>query len=178
MENVEDYLRPDQIAELDGRPIRLSGSYSDGKLLTISPDRRVTLAEDEQGYDQLWKLLPSADGFILSSAKDGNMICHYMEDGGMARIRPLDAEDKNCVWKLGSSGEIYQINPNGGERYLWAANNKLYVTLDGYLAENWIPLSDIKVPYIATPEKKNNFNILIFIVLLVFVCMIVYLLKK
>lgn len=178
MENKEDFLRPEQIAELDGHPIRLTSSYTDGKLLTINPDRKVTLKEDEEGYDQLWHLQPVEDGFLLTSSKDGNMVCHYMEDGGMARIRPLSMGDSNCVWKLGSSGEIYQKNPKGGERYLWMANDQLYVTLDGYLAESWIPLSDVKMDIIIPPPEKTTYTTYIILVLIFLICLFMYVYKN
>ena len=62
--------------------------------------------------------------------------------------------EDGCIWKLGKTGEIYQSNPSGGEKYLWLADNELFVTLDGFLAESWIPFSEKELP----PKNKEHFS--------------------
>jgi len=148
------HLTPDRVAQLDGRPIRLSSPYADGKLLTISPRGKVTLELPETGYDQYWRLIPTDDGFLFSSSRNGDMVCHHVPDGGSIVSKPLSEDTNDCVWKLGKHGEIYQPNPEGGERYLWLADDKLFATLDGFLAESWVPLSDIEQPPPPSSEKE------------------------
>jgi hypothetical protein len=208
------HLSSDKIKELDSKPIHLSSHFSNGKLLTIDSKKNVILDDIGGGKgecDQLWKLIPVGNnGFIISSSKNEDIICHYMKDQGEITVKPKNAINKylinkkdetddddnntridktnsktnlerdeeiikdneqnnnlqnlkdstmdkelhrqhreemikdDCIWSLGKDGEIYQLNPNGGERYLWMADNKLFVTLDGFLAESWVPVSNIE----------------------------------
>ena len=165
------HLTADIVAELDGRPIRLSSPYAEKKLLTISPMGKITLESPYTGFDQYWRLIPTDDGFLISSSKNGDMICHHTKDGGVITPKPLSEDTKDCVWKLGKKGEIYQPNPEGGERYLWLADDKLYATIDGYLAETWVPLTDVEQPPL--PEQKSNVNSSIPIIIAVILVVIV-----
>lgn len=126
--------------------MRFYSPYSDGKVLTIRPRGGITSELPETGFDQHWQLIPVDDGFLLASSKNGDMVCHHIADGGVIVSKPLSDNIHDCVWRLGKQGEIYQPNPEGGERYLWLANDRLYATLDGFLAENWVPLNDIEKP--------------------------------
>lgn len=171
------YLTPDRIAHLDGRPVRLSSPYAERKLLTISPAGKITLEDPHSGYDQMWRLIPVDGGFIISSSKDGYVICHRLKDEGIVRCLRSNNKDKDCVWKVGKKGEIYQKNPEGGERYLWLADGGLYATLDGYLAENWTPLTDIELPKITKTEKSQGINILPFILVVVIMLLLLWILK-
>jgi hypothetical protein len=204
------YLSSDKIIELNSKPVHLSSHFSNGKLLTIDSKKNVVLKDIGGGKDQLWKLIPVGNnGFIISSSKNDDIICHYMKDQGEVSVKPKNTVKKflinkkvsvdppppitvaiagndgelskdedtcenavrekeeltkdekeeltkdvkklkeelikdDCIWSLGKDGEIYQRNPNGGERYLWLADNKLFVTLDGFLAESWIAVSNIE----------------------------------
>jgi ABC-type antimicrobial peptide transport system permease subunit len=223
------HLSSDKITELDSKPIHLSSHFSNGKLLTIDSKKNVIL-DDIGGKgecDQLWKLIPVGNnGFIISSSKNEDIICHYMKDQGEITVKPkntvnkflinkkiskdegedsenyennkqrinnnnqLKKEDKqnnynktttanggsggssgggglndklkeelikdDCIWSLGKDGEIYQLNPKGGERYLWLADNKLFVTLDGFLAESWVPVSNIEQFTIDVKSLKKH----------------------
>ena len=157
---MKPYLTSDKITQLNGRSIRLF-SPSDGRLLTISPRGKITSELPETGFDQYWNLIPVDDGFLLASSKNGDMICHHLIDGGMIISKPLSDDINDCVWKLGKQGEIYQPNPKGGERYLWLANDKLYATLDGFLAENWVPLNDdenpLPLPSLLSPSSAEGY---------------------
>lgn len=137
------YLTLEKIIDLDGRSIRLSSPYTEGRFLSISPTGEVTSELPGSGFDQFWRLIQVSDGFLLVSSKNYDMVCHIVTDEGSIVSKPISDDTDDCIWKLGKRGEIYQPNPNGGERYLWLANNKLYATLDGFLAENWIPLFDV-----------------------------------
>lgn len=160
-------LTSEKIEESNSEPIHLSSSLSKGKLLTINPRNKITLEKKKPGRSnniecQMWKLIPSGDGGFFISSPNGKVVCHYMKDEGDVRVKNLsmdiikryqqknleDESDKGicdgCVWKLGKNGEIYQDNPKGGERYLWIVNGGLFVTLDGFLADNWIIVSDVE----------------------------------
>ena len=170
------HLTAEGVAHLDGRPIKLSSSFSEGKLLTISPTGKTTLEYPDTGFDQQWHLIPESDGFILSSSQKGDMICHNVEDKGIVQARPLSDETKDCVWKVGKTGEIYQKNPAGGERYLWLADDKLFVILDGFLAESWTPISDIEQPSPPPPvqKKKPNYSLLVYGAIFTVLLLIIY----
>ncbi len=197
----EKNLTPDVVASLNGSPIRLSSPYTDGKLLTVSPDGDVTSEPLGEGFDQYWRLIPAHEsyshstagvrtavggkddkGFLLASSKNGDMICHRMTDGGSIISKPLSYNTKDCVWNIGNDGEIYQPNPEGGERYLWLANDKLYATLDGFLAENWVPLSDIEQPKIdesvVLPDSESSESISLIIFMIIAIVLVIVMYKK
>ena len=154
----KNLLSPDKIANLDGRPVRFSSPYAEGKILTVDKYGRVTSEYSGHGHDQFWRLIPVEGGFLLTSVKDEYMVCHLQEDSGDIITKPLSYDTKGCVWKTGKSGEMYQPTEGDGEKYLWLANDKLYVTNDGYLAENWVPLSDFQnkiLDSISTPPIEK-----------------------
>ena len=157
------------IDQLSGNPIRLSSSYADGKLLTINPHSKVILEDPGEGYDQAWRFTPvGTNEFLISSSKNGDMICHYTKKEGEVSIFPLSENIEGCAWKVGKSGELYQKN-SGGERYLWMVGDKLFVTQDSYLAENWIPLSDGKELDTTKSPKTQEFNYTPFVILFIIV---------
>lgn len=158
-------LTSEKIEELNSESVHLSSSLSKGKLLTLNSKNKITLEKKKPGSSnntecQMWKLIPSGDGGFFISSPKGKVICHYMKNEGDISVKDLsidtikryqqkNLEDGNevcngCVWKLGKNSEIYQDNPKGGERYLWLVNGELFVTLDGFLADNWVIVSDVE----------------------------------
>ena len=169
-------LNPNNISFLQEKPVSFTSTFAEGKLMTISPEGKMTLEYPEEGYDQKWILIPVKEKeMIISSSKNGDMICHNMKDQGNITVKPLSEDIDDCCWKIGKDGEIYQENPNGGERYLWMANDNLFVTLDGFLAEKWIPLNDIKQPTEHKNDEENNNNFIYVFILCIFLFLCVYL---
>ncbi len=204
MVNDPKILTPVRIADLDGKPIRLSSKYCEGKLLTIDKfgtatleDKNTDLDRADHGYDsadhsydsvdhgydsadhnhdQHWRLVPDAKkgGFKLISARDGYMICHYIEDGGVVKTRQsYFGECDGCIWKIGKGGEIYQAHPKGGERYLWLADDKLFVTLDGYLAENWEEVEE-NVEKFTQDSFGNGIMMAVFVIIIIVAAIFIY----
>lgn len=68
----------------------------------------------------------------------------------------LDEITKNeCIWYLGKKGTIYTMSSNK-ELYLWVANDKVYLTPDGFLAESWTidPILNINRPLQNNPPDN------------------------
>lgn len=170
-------LTPGIIAGLDGRPIRLSSPHAEGKLLSVSATGKTSLKPSQKGhqYGQYWSLVPTRGGFEIISSRTDHKICHYPEKGGdvSTRVAPLGA-DSDCVWKIGKEGEIYQPDSEGGERYLWLAKDKLYVTRDGFLAERWTPLKDGEAP----PNSRAAAITWFFAIVIVIAIAFLYLCKR
>lgn len=163
-------LTPEIIARLDGKAIRLSSPYAEGQLLSISERGEISLENPESGEDQHWRLVPQGDGFLIISAKYGFKICHNPRHGGIISAIKHAGDTSGCVWKLGKDGEIYQPNPEGGERYLWLAGGHLYATRDGFLAENWAPyLYGEKLPSPVGPQYPPWMVVTVAILLLVLI---------
>ena len=164
------------IKQLDGKPIRLTSEYANGKLLSVNPDGLLSLEEpDSSGsYDQFWRLVPVEKGFLISSLVDSYTIC-YDPSNNDVKVTEQGSEDE-CAWKVGVGGEFYQPNPDGGERYLWVAKGKLYATFDGYLAENWTPL-DVgdTLPDIYTERYGGSSNTFMIVILAVISFLLLYL---
>ena len=164
------------IKQLDGKPIRLTSDYANGKLLSVNPAGELSLQEpgSPESYDQFWKLIPVDGGFLITSTVDSYTISY---DPLTNSVRVVEScNDDNCAWKVGVGGEFYQINPDGGERYLWIAKGKLYATSDGYLAENWTPL-DVgnTLPGIHIEKYGNSSNSFMVVILAVIAFLLLYL---
>ena len=162
-------LTPEIVDQLEGRAIRLSSPYAEGQLLSVSPQGKISLEPQKtKGVDQYWELIPIGEGFEIVSAKFGFKVCHHLKNGGVvSTIEHGSADATDCVWKLTEEGEIYQEDPQGGERYLWLAGGRLYATRDGFLAEKWAPyLFGEKLPSPVGPQY-NKFLILIVLAILV-----------
>jgi len=167
------------IKQLNGKPIRLTSEYANGKLLSVNHAGELSLQESylTKEYDQFWKLIPDKKGFLISSKVD-NFTIRYDPSGNDVKVA-TQTKDDNCSWKVGAGGEFYQPNPDGGERYLWVADGKLYPTFDGYLAENWTPL-DVgdALPGICTEKHGRPSNSLMVVVLVVIAFLILYLVRN
>jgi len=164
-------LKPENITKLARKPVSFTSTFADGKLMTMCPNGKATLENPDDGYDQRWIIIPVKENeVLLCSSKQKNMICHRMTDEGNITTKPLSDDIEDCVWKVGKGGEIYQDNPKGGERYLWMADDKLFVTLDGFLAEKWIPLDGIQHPVDFNIDKKNNISIFF----ILFLCILIF----
>lgn len=166
------------IKQLNGKPIRLTSEYSNGKLLSVNSVGELSLQESglSNEYDQFWKLIPDKKGFLISSLIDNYTIYQDPACNDVKAVNQQVSNDNNCVWKVGTGGEFYQPNPDGGERYLWVAKEKVYVTSDGYLAENWTPL-DIgnTLPGIYTEKHGGSTNSLMIVILVVIAFLLLYL---
>ena len=167
------------IKQLNGKPIRLTSEYANGKLLSVDSVGELSLQEPglSDVYDQFWKLIPEKKGFLISSLIDNYNIYHDpISNNNVKAVDQQDGNDNNCVWKVGVGGEFYQPNPNGGEKYLWVAKEKVYATSDGYLAENWTPL-DIgnTLPGIYIEKHGGSTNSLMVVILVVIAFLLLYL---
>ena len=150
-------LTTETAEKLDGKPIRIGSAEAAPKILTISPYGEITATDPGLGYDQRWRLVPHSEGFLLSSSRDGNVVCHSPKDGGWVHVRSLREElSGDCVWRVGKGGEFYRPEGNG-EVYLWLADDTLYATSDGFAAEKWLVggQQDPRVPE-APPESKSS----------------------
>lgn len=163
------------IKQLNGKPIRLTSEYANGKLLSVDFNGEISLQEPKSDeYDQYWKLSPVEKGFLISSMLDNYLICY---DPSTKHIITSDkGKGENCTWKVGVGGEFYQPNSSGGERYLWVAGEKLYATSDGYLAENWTPL-DIgnNLPGVYTEKYGGSSSSFMVVILVIIAFLLIYL---
>ena len=169
-------LTSNLIKQLGGKPIRLTSEYANGKLLSVNHTGELSLQETDttETFDQSWRLTPMKKGFLISSMIYNFIICY---DSSKNEIIVVDqANNDNCVWKVGVGGEFYQPNPDGGERYLWIAKGKLYGTSDGYLAENWTPL-DVgnTLPGIYTEKYGNSSSNFMVVILVIISFLLLYL---
>jgi hypothetical protein len=164
------------IKQLNGKPIRLTSEYSNGRLLSVNYTGELSLQDSDltKKYDQFWKLIPNKKGFLISS-KVANFTIRYDPSGNDVKVA-TQAKDDNCSWKVGVGGEFYQPNPDGGERYLWVADRKIYSTFDGYLAEKWTPL-DIgdTLPGIYTEKYGKSSKSLTVAILVIIAFLVLYL---
>jgi len=166
-------LGMDHISLLNGVPISLTSEFGNKKILSMNTARKLGFIEPKNSnyetdvLDQKWHLiktnnvrnvkntsndLNSDDSLIIVSEKLGEMICHNIEDDCEVHSRPFSSFTDGCEWNIGKKGELYYKDPFDIERYLWIADDKLYVTNDGYIAEQWIPYFHIK------REESNNFS--------------------
>ena len=158
-----------------GVPLRLSSSFEKDSVLTLNSSGKITFEKKSgrESLDSQWRLVPVDDGVLLKSMSDYD-VCHFIEDAGDIKLihNPNDEAISGCVWKIGKSGEIYQPHPDGGERYLWMADGKMFVTLDGFLAESWIPLSDF------TPKKKAKQYEIFWIGVIILIIILLYIINE
>lgn len=168
------------IRRLNGKPIRLSTEFSNGKLL--SEDCVGELSFKEPGsseYNQKWRLSPVEGGFLIVSVNTGKVICYQEKHKG---VQLLGIPNKRCIWKVSTNGEFYQPKLEGEEKskdiFLWSANGKLYSTTDGYLAEVWNPLDVDELPEIYQESRKFRKPVMIGISLVVASLIIAYIAKR
>jgi len=163
------------IDRLDGRPIRLSSPYAEGQLLSITKDGDISLEDSgAENFDQFWSLKRVGNGFEIISSKYGLKICHNPRNGGIVTaIKHATSKERGCIWYISEEGEIYQPDPQGGERYLWLAGSHLYVTRDGFIADKWAAFfAGDRLPSPVGPQYP------IWVIIILVVILAVYMLKK
>jgi len=138
-------LGMDHIELLQGNPVMLTSEFGKGKkILTLDPYGDVTFqkANESTFSNQKWRLHKTKEKdpkVVLVSEPKGMMVCHRIQDGNDVYTRPYSTYTEECEWSVGGKGELYYKDAFDNERYLWMANDKLYVTNDGYVAEQWVP---------------------------------------
>jgi len=151
------HLGMDHVELLKGTPISLTSEFGDNKVLSTNRLGELGFELQSDGANQLdqkWKLIkqknPDLESVIVVSEKLNKMVCHDINDEFNVYTRPLSPFTDGCEWNIGKKGELYYKDPFDVERYLWVANDKVYSTNDGYIAEQWIPFSNV--------ERHKNAN--------------------
>lgn len=109
--------------------------------------------------------------YLIVSDMSSYMICYDPAKGGDVDIRPYSENTRGCFWKVSPSNQIYQDDRyKNGEQYLWTANDSLYVTNDGYLADEWyIEKASRKIEKFEFLDDSKDKVIVIVIAVLVFI---------
>ena len=180
------YLKEEHISDT---LMRLTAEYAQNRVLAsnrngevFADDPDLTSRYNRRAYDK-WRLIPvipgeTSEGFFLVNGDTHDMVCHPNINSGELVSRPFSTQSNfdGCVWRL-NKGKIYQKHPEGGERYLWLARDRLYCTNDSYLADRFIPISareDFTLPQQPPPKKCNMGKWFLLILIIILVLFLIY----
>lgn len=123
-------------------PFRLCVPSKDGDVLTVNLNGELFYDKPDKGEDDSWLLIPAdADGFYLVSSNHNLVIIYNPEQGEDLTVTPFNPQGEYTIWHTTPDSEIYTIDSNGENRYLWSILNSVYVTPDEHLAEKWSAVS-------------------------------------
>lgn len=161
-----NYISIANIAYLNGKTL-LESSYSNGKVLTVK-ENKIFFDSPDIKKNQLWEIL-LVEGKIL--LKNGYSYICYIPDGNskIELVSENDVEDISfCEWEIGINGEIYR-NDDKEEKYLWVADDNMYVISDGYLADRWKIYDEMSPSIQKETNGKYIFTAIIVLLLLIIV---------
>jgi hypothetical protein len=153
---------------------RLLGPSKDGKVLVVDESGKLWYDEPKDGVDADWTFIdcsPHLNGEQSSSSeekepkcivsKNLKMVIEY-ENSGDEQIsaKKFIHADKHTHWYVSQDNEFYCLSNEGEDeptkKYMWSALDKLFITSDDFLAEQFKAISKEGHDFLFSPKKTSQ----------------------